>query len=502
MDDINIVILEVNDQVLHKFSPLSAKATKIFSAKDYSELELIFSQNLIQLVIFSMSSYEDNPAIRQFVRRQEYLVAIYGNREDSSVRSNLISRGIWLYWNINNGISELEDQLVLLKLRKKMVDHLKQSADTRGNLTDISLGEVLTNLSFKQRSAKLTVYSVFGRSLMFFTDGTLTHARQGRLRGNAAVLNTFIWPSGSYFIQDSDPPNITPTVTASFVALIAEGTYRKEQFWNYWSMKLNFNSPLIVRDKNPKSLTPRINNLMQWITRQNSLLQILLFSESDAWQLVHDFDSLIEKKIIEYIPDSDNIISRDGYSPEVKSFFTNTEALALERVLFADKTNIKEGKFIVAGASGSGLIDFIRTISGKMSSPLKQVQNLLFSRILLAEKYISFFGVTIEQKFTDFIQKLSDNMFGFILLIDARNKTELEFTSYVIKSLFSSYPEAIFAVGLTHSEKARALPMAVIKQTIQLPKFINLYICDIEDPNSIKELVFSLREIPRSNSLV
>ena len=83
-------------------------------------------------------------------------------------------------------------------------------------------------------------------------------------------------------------------------------------------------------------------------------------------------------------------------------------------------------------------------------------------------------------------------------MIDARNKSELEYTAYIIKLLFANYPDAIFSVGLTHSEKARAIPLEMIKQTVQLPSYAKLQICNIEDENSIKELIFSMRDIPKS----
>ena len=498
MESIKSILFEPHDEVSQKFSSISEKDTVLLVVKEYDELKSIIEETRIQLIILSAKLYNDNAQIRQLARQNEFLFALYSLMDDPTEKSIYISRGIWFFWNLTNGVGPLIDNLKLIHQRQNLIRRIPERSDIKGNLTDLPFDELLTNLTINGKTVKLELFSPFGRAVLHFNKGILTHARQGVLRGNSVVLNLFLWPGGTFFVSQSEQPASPPNVNASFIALIAEGDYRKEQFWNYWAKKVNFNSPLLFRDTNPKLISPKVNQLRQLFIRQKSLLYLLLASETDVWALIHEIDKLINDGTIDYIPDTENVISPDSLVAEKRSFLTLSESSILEKVFFARHSHINEGKIIIAGASGSGIIEFIRTVSGKLSAPLKQVHNLVFSRVKLNDKIISFFGITIEERFTELMQKLSENMFGFILLIDARNKEELEYTAYIIKSLFSNYPDAIFSVGLTHTEKARAMPLDMIKQTIQLPSYAKLQICNIEDENSIKELIFNMRDIPKS----
>ena len=132
----------------------------------------------------------------------------------------------------------------------------------------------------------------------------------------------------------------------------------------------------------------------------------------------------------------------------------------------------------------------------QIEAKFKPVSDFIVSDIMLNKKKLSLLGMPLDQKFMDALESISDRILGFVFLIDSRDNSEMGYASYVVNSMLKEFSGGLFSVVLTHSEKARALPRDLIKNEIQLPDFAHLHDCDIENPESIKALIFSLKVLP------
>ena len=217
MEPIKTILFEPQDKLSQKFSSISEQDTILLVVKEFEELQRIIEETRIQLIVLSTELYNNDAQIRQLGRRNEFLFALYSFEEDPTEKSIYISRGIWFYWNINNGVSPLVDNLKLIHRRQDLIRRIPNLVDIKGNLADLPCNELLTNITLNNRTVKLEIYSSFGKAVLFFNEGTLTHARQGVLRGNSVVLNLFLWSGGTFFIRQAEPPDSSPNISASFI---------------------------------------------------------------------------------------------------------------------------------------------------------------------------------------------------------------------------------------------------------------------------------------------
>jgi signal recognition particle receptor subunit beta len=496
MPALKTLLIEREKNVVEKFKRASGKAIQIEHINNTSELNsLISNNNKFDVICTSADNLLKQNDLRQLLRSRQYPILVYTTLNESAQRIQLYDLGVWFTWNINSGVDPFYQQMQLLIQQRKNVEQIRQKADLMGNIKNISFADMMTNLSHNRQTAELVFYSRFGKIVTVFDNGHLKYARQGGLTGNAAILNLFLWPSGSFFLYKTDPEGYASNVTASVVALIFEGQRRQNIFWSEWVKKLQFNSPIMLKETQFKQVPKKVKRLSHFFNGNHTLIEVLLGQELDAWSALHDVEKLIHNGQLGYLIEQEGeVINND--LPDYKKFFGIKETERLEALLFGNKPGLKEGKFVIAGTKNSGVTSVIRKLSGKQATPLKKVQNLIFTRIALEKKSVALFGITLEVHFTEILKKLSDNLLGLILLIDARNKPELEYTSYLMHSLFHQFPKIQFAIGLTHSEKAKALPYHVVLDDLKLPSFSKLKVCNLDDDNSIKELVFSLKEIP------
>jgi predicted regulator of Ras-like GTPase activity (Roadblock/LC7/MglB family) len=79
------------------------------------------------------------------------------------------------------------------------------SSETTGEIAGIALADVIQLNQQNRFSGCVAVESSAGNGLLFFRDGEIIHAEQGKLTGEDAFHDVFAWPTGRYRLQ----PNVT-----------------------------------------------------------------------------------------------------------------------------------------------------------------------------------------------------------------------------------------------------------------------------------------------------
>jgi hypothetical protein len=145
-------------------------------------------------------------------------------------------------------------------------------------------------------------------------------------------------------------------------------------------------------------------------------------------------------------------------------------------------------------------MEVIKTLSGKNNALIRNIDGMIISDITLRERTISLTGIKIDDGFMDKIGAFVDKLVGLMFLIDVRESGELEYSSYLVNFLLNNFSGMIYTISMIHTEKARALPLDLVLAKLKIPDFVSVIATNIESENSLRELIFSLKEIPAQSA--
>jgi signal recognition particle receptor subunit beta len=177
----------------------------------------------------------------------------------------------------------------------------------------------------------------------------------------------------------------------------------------------------------------------------------------------------------------------------------------VERLLSSDdvallRKNLKtkdltSGKLLILGSNTCGKTDFIRQFNQGSMSGVRSNQELDFTTIELAEDFaLQVFGIALEERLSQIIEKLSEDLVGYIFLIDSKRDSELEYTNYVINNLVSVH-QVPWTIAVTNLPKTAKSVPAKIKSTFNLPKGRSLLLCDVTNKEDVREVLLSIKTV-------
>jgi signal recognition particle receptor subunit beta len=156
---------------------------------------------------------------------------------------------------------------------------------------------------------------------------------------------------------------------------------------------------------------------------------------------------------------------------------------------------LTSGKLLILGINTCGKTDFIRQFNQGSVSGVRSNQELDFTTIELAENLtLQVFGIALEERLSQIIEKLSEDLVGYIFLIDAKNESELEYTNYVINNLISVH-QVPWTIAVTNLEKSMKSIPQKIKSGLSLPKGRTLLRCDVTNKDDVRKVVMSIKSI-------
>lgn len=74
----------------------------------------------------------------------------------------------------------------------------QQQASLEGDLEKLNLPAVLQSLALSKMTGRLGIASVFGGADIFLVEGNPVHATTGETKGDHAIIETLLWPSGKF----------------------------------------------------------------------------------------------------------------------------------------------------------------------------------------------------------------------------------------------------------------------------------------------------------------
>jgi hypothetical protein len=74
----------------------------------------------------------------------------------------------------------------------------QQQASLEGDLEKLNLPAVLQSLALSKMTGRLGIASAFGGADIFLVEGNPVHATTGETKGDHAIIETLLWPSGKF----------------------------------------------------------------------------------------------------------------------------------------------------------------------------------------------------------------------------------------------------------------------------------------------------------------
>jgi len=134
-------------------------------------------------------------------------------------------------------------------LLPEVVGEPQQQASLEGDLQKLNLPAVLQSLSLSKMTGRLGIASTFGGADLFIVEGSPVHATTGDTKGDHAVLEMLLWPSGKFkFFEQEKCTDYT--LTKRLENLLMEGLSLLDQHNYLQSAGLNMDTILLQAYRN------------------------------------------------------------------------------------------------------------------------------------------------------------------------------------------------------------------------------------------------------------
>ncbi len=131
----------------------------------------------------------------------------------------------------------------------EVVTDRQQQASLEGDLQKLNLPAVLQSLSLSKMTGRLGIASTFGGADLFIVEGNPVHATTGDTKGDHAVLEMLLWPSGKFKFFEQEKCT-EYTLTKRLENLLMEGLSLLDQHNYLKAAGLNMDTFLLQAYRN------------------------------------------------------------------------------------------------------------------------------------------------------------------------------------------------------------------------------------------------------------
>jgi signal recognition particle receptor subunit beta len=334
-----------------------------------------------------------------------------------------------------------------------------------------------------------------------FNNGHIYHASAGYLKDDDAVLYMLTWNQGRFIMSPLPRKNVNNRVRLSNVGLLLQGESFKDEYSKLVKDLGGLTKEMQVINQGDLLHKDKDSNFRNFIEKLSDYRQINDIIENSPYPMLETLNQLIAFKKSENL----KIREADDVFSELQPEQTQESSGLIERLLSGDDVNLlrknlkaeelTSGKLLILGSNTCGKTDFIRQFNQGSVNGVRSNQELDFTAVELAENFsLQVFGIALEEKLSQIIEKLSEGLVGYIFLIDARREAELEYTNYVISNLISVH-EVPWTIAVTNIDKSGKKVPPKIKSVLDLPKGKTLLTCDVTNKDDVHKVVMSIKSI-------
>jgi signal recognition particle receptor subunit beta len=472
-----------------------------YVVNDISDAENLLSSTELSLLLLNYQSIvnaERNELINLFKKAQDTKLVIYNVPDDATRRIAFYRLGAY---RIISNKYELED--VYYFSRNLLSNHLpvpgQKESHFSGRLQDFDLAGLINGFGRDKRSGVLRLQSEVSSGKIYFNDGHIYHASVGNLKDDEAVIYLLTWRHGQFSMSPLPQKNTHNRVQLSNVGLLLRAESVREEYFKALEDLGGADLEVSVRNEGDlleKEKDPLFGKFIQKLSVFRPVYSIV---ENSPYPVLKTLDQLLtlkkdknlqirkkeketEKFTVEGIRKSSGLSER---------LFSVEEVQKIREQLGAGE--LPGGKLLVLGSHTSGKTEFIRQFNHGSSSAVRSEQELDFTTIELSDNFhLQVFGIALTQQLSRIIDRLSENLLGYIFLIDVAQEKELEYINYIISNLTTVH-KVPWTLALTNFKKqGRKIP-AGFKTGLKLPKEKKILLCDLNEKEDIRTVVLSLK---------
>ncbi len=489
-----------NDRTNQLTSTLKNKEFSISIVKNIDQAtDRLTSPDMVLILIdyVSIKSAERNDLAALFVNARTTKFVIYNVPNDATRRRAFYRLGTY---RIFPDTYDIEDicHFCVNALKKVETNGKLKEAHFSGSLQDFNLTGLITIFGREKRNGVLRIRTNGSTGKIYFADGDIIHAISGNLRGDDAVFYMLTWDTGWFSMRPLPLKASESRIQLSNFGLILYGEQISRQFNDLVNDLGDIKRQLRVINQGDILQANSKTEFEEFIRHLNEfrkLHEIIEFSPYPMIETLTILKKLLKSKNLEFretVSGIGEIYVENAQKKTASSeqLLKDSEVKKLRKILNARK--LTSGKLMVLGSNTCGKTDFIRNFNQGSHSGVRTNQDLDFTKIdLAANFYLQVFGIVLDKRLMEIVEKLSEGLLGYIFLIDAEKPDEFEYTSYIINHLTSMF-DVPWTIAVTNMNAKDSRLLKKIQSGIRVPDGRKLLICDMTDKEDVRKTILSM----------
>lgn len=502
MENNQILLL---DEELERYNEISSflqnKNISVSSLDDPTKIKKYIESEDLKLILVSqqylLNISEDD--IKSLFKQSESIkIIVYDVPDDGARKLAFYKLGAYRVLDSTSEIQHISEYISNVLNYSNNKNEIEETRFS-GSLLDFSIADLINSFGRDRVSGILRVHTPYCSGKIIFNEGDIDDAICGYHRGDDAALFMLTWNNG-FFAMRKCPIN-TPKhkVQLSAIGLLLQGERIRKQ---YYDIIRKIGHPGVsIKIVNQGDLIPQLKNpyykeVAEKLRHYSVLQEILAFSQINLLELVNWLYDLKKTNHLDVRDDSgidvDSLPETELYekSGMVERLFGAKEVEYLRNVL--DAKDISTGKILVLGTNANTKTDFIHIFNQGNHTAVRTNKELDYTRINLDDYFsLNVFGISLDLKLKDTIEKISEGLLGYIVLVDAQKPDEFEYAHYIINYLHDSYsvPWTVSATNLPDKDQLTK----ELEEAIKLPDNREIIPCDVTQKDDIKNVILSLK---------
>jgi signal recognition particle receptor subunit beta len=367
-----------------------------------------------------------------------------------------------------------------------------------GSLSDFSLPDLINSFGRDKVSGILRVYTPYCSGKMIFNKGDIDDAVSGYHYGEEAVLFMLTWTDGFFAMRKCPIKSPKHKVQLSNIGLLLHGESERNTYKDI--IRKIGHAGVSVKLVNRGDVMSQLKNnyykvVAEKLANFTVLQEVLAYSQINFIKLADWLLQLKSKDNLEIRDDSGididslpelEIQSKSGL---VEHLLGAKEVDYLREILHAEEFSM--GKLLILATDVMDKTNFIHIFNQGDRTPVRTNKELDYTRIDLDDYFsLNVFGVSLDQKLKDSIEKVSQGLLGYIILINAQKPENFEYANYIIGFLNDTYTVP-WTVAITNTTDDDEL-FSKIESKIKIPENRDLIPCDVTQKDDIKNVILSL----------
>jgi len=459
----------------------------------------ITSQDVVLIIInySSIVSAERKELTTLFQSARSKKFVIFDVPNDATRRQAFYRLGAYRIFRDSYEITDIF-HFATNTLRKLETNGKLKEAHFSGSLQDFSLAGLINIFGREKRSGILRIRTNGSTGKIYFSDGNIVRAGSGNLGSDDAIFYMLTWTKGWFSMRPLPIKPFKSQIQLSNLGILLYG----EQIANQYSDQINklggINRQLRVINQGD-ILQPEKDKIfvdfIQYLLTFRKIHEVVEFSPYALLETLDILEKLNGSKNLEFRETVSGIGEIYVEKAQKKTITTEHifkagEVKKLRKILSAK--NLSGGKLLILGINTCGKTDFIRNFTHGSHGAVRTNQDLDFTKVDLdTDFHVQVFGLVIDKRLMEIVEKLSEGLLGYIFLVDAENPDEFEYTSYIITHLTNLF-DVPWTIAVTNIDVKNVTLLKKIKSDIRVPDKRNLLICDVTNKDEVKKTILSM----------